>query len=128
MMAQRVRREGSEGAERSRGDLGICGQRGVLASARGLHSRSHQSLQYSMAAWSIALSTCAGSCMAGRWARGLVTNATPRLSSRQEVQLPHRVGRRQQGTGQAASRQLDGHAPRSLQLLGHLDSSHYYWH
>ena len=59
MMAQRVRREGSEGAERSRGDLGICGQRGVLASARGLHSRSHQSLQYSMAAWSIALSTCA---------------------------------------------------------------------
>ena len=41
MMAQRVRREGSEGAERSRGDLGRCGQRGVLASARGLHSRSH---------------------------------------------------------------------------------------
>ena len=32
MMAQRVRREGSEGAERSRGDLGRCGQRGVLAS------------------------------------------------------------------------------------------------
>ena len=47
MMAQRVRREGSEGAERSRGDLGRCGQRGVLASARGLHSKSHQKKPFS---------------------------------------------------------------------------------
>ena len=96
MMAQRVRREGSEGAERSRGDLGRCGQRGVLASARGLHSRSAKIarepavldgslvdsadyMRWELFGWQMGKTT------------GLVTNATPRLSSRQEVQLPHRV-------------------------------------
>ena len=71
-----------------------------------------------------ALSTCAGRRTAGRWARSQGWSRAARLVSSRSSTIPHCVGRRQQGTGQAASRQLWPWVTRSLQLVGHLDSSY----
>tara|TARA_B100001142_G_C14036556_1_gene540345 strand:+ start:214 stop:567 length:354 start_codon:yes stop_codon:yes gene_type:complete len=92
MMAQRVRREGAE-----RSPVGTWG--GVVREVcwpvpEGFTQdlqRSHESLQYSMAAWSIALTTCAGSCLAGRWARPLAWSPTPRLVCRLVKKFNYRI-------------------------------------
>ena len=88
-------------------------------------SRSHQSLRYTR--WQLGRQ-----CRLHALGDFLMARTQRHASSRQEAQPPlplssttaSSVGRRQQGTSQAASRQLRPRVTRSLQLVGHLDSSY----
>ena len=70
------------------------------------------------------ITTVVDSC---RWARSLAWSPTPRLVSSRSSTTAWCGQTAASDRGQAASQQLWPWAPRSLQLLGHIDSSHW-WH